>query len=45
MKFSECVKSMIASCIEDKDIDDLSFVWKMLKNILTDYSRLKKEET
>jgi hypothetical protein len=33
---------MVADCINMKDVDDLSLVWKLLKNILNEYAHLKK---
>jgi len=43
MKFAESVKNMVEICIGQKDIDDLGIVWRVLKNILYEYSKLKKE--
>jgi len=44
IKFAERVRSMVAICVDDQNLDDLSLVWKLLKTILSEYSKLKKNQ-
>ena len=35
---------MVAVCVDDEHLDDLGLVWKLLKTILNEYSKLKKNQ-
>ena len=44
IKFAERVRNMVAMCVDDENLDDLSLVWRLLKTILNEYSKLKKKQ-
>ena len=44
IKFSECVKNLVTDCIDKHDVEDLSLIWKLLRNILNEYTILKKNK-